>query len=367
MKVGIDLLWVNPGKNGGTESYIRNLLEGFKCFNNDIKFILFVSKDNYYSFEKYRSENIELKKCNINSSNVVKRLLWQNIFLDYTARKNKVDIMYIPVYSKPLITTRKLKYITVIHDLQAIHYPQYFTKLKRLSLKLLWYFAINTSYKIITISEFVKNDIVKNYRINEDKIYVIYNPVIIKDSKELEISECDELLKEDYYYTVSSLQPHKNIQTLLKVIKKIKDENLDLNKKLIITGVDGTHKKEINNKINEYGIKENVVLTGYISNDIKNCLYKNCDVFLFASIFEGFGMPPIEAMQFGAKVITTKRSSLLEVTKGKAIYVNDPFSIDEWIERLYESKKIIKKKVEFEEYKLNNVTKQYIKVFKDSV
>ena len=89
MKVGIDLLWIRPGKNGGTESYIRNLLDGFlQTLEEDMELYLFVSEDNEDSFNKYyNKKNIKRVSCKVKSANVGKRILWQNIFMNWTRRQ----------------------------------------------------------------------------------------------------------------------------------------------------------------------------------------------------------------------------------------------------------------------------------------
>jgi glycosyltransferase involved in cell wall biosynthesis len=173
-------------------------------------------------------------------------------------------------------------------------------------------------------------------------------------------------MEKGYYYTVSSLLPHKNLKTLLYVIKKLKDENSHVSKKLLISGIGGKSKNEIINLISKLGIEKEVVLTGFVSNEERNSLYKNAKIFLFASIFEGFGMPPIEAMMLGTPVITTKLTSIYEVTQGKAYYVEDPYSIEEWVELIkYVSENNNHKTETFKEYELKNITIQYLNLFEE--
>ena len=115
--------------------------------------------------------------------------------------------------------------------------------------------------------------------------------------------------------------------------------------------VGGHQKQELEQMLKEHDLTEDVRLTGFVSDEVRNTLYKNCKVFLFPSIFEGFGMPPIEAMAFGAPVITTKASSLYEVTGGRCSYVEDPLSPDEW-------KDILEKK-EYAKVDISSLLAQY--------
>ena len=150
MKIGIDLLWVKPNKSGGIESYIRNLLDGFLELEDENEYVLIMAKDNYHTFKKYfKDKRFKEIICNISANNVKKRILWQNLFLSKVLKENDIKICFEPVYSKPLFHTKGIKYVTTIHDLQALHYPEYFSKLKYLWLKYSWRRALNTSEKLL--------------------------------------------------------------------------------------------------------------------------------------------------------------------------------------------------------------------------
>lgn len=334
MKVAIDLLWVKPKKSGGIEAYIRNLLDGLLELEDKNEYVLILAKDNETTFAKYLDDN-RFKKiiCNISSSKVAKRILWQNIFLNKILKKNSIKICFEPIYSKPIFFSKHIKYITTIHDLQALHYPQYFSKLKYYWMKYSWKQTIKTSEKIIAISNFVKDDIIDKYDVDSKKIDVIYNPIVIDNEFEdfKNVAKKFDIKNNEYYYTVAQLLPHKNLDTIIKVIEEVKLRKLNIPVRLLISGVNGKSKDELLKIINEKNLASEVILTGFISNSERNTLYKNCRAFLFPSIFEGFGMPPIEAMMLGTNVITTRCTSLYEVTQGKAMYIEDPYNIDEWI------------------------------------
>ena len=157
---------------------------------------------------------------------------------------------------------------------------------------------------------------------------------------------------------MSSLLPHKNIETILKAISVWAG-----NEKLVLSGV-GQNSGEMNTILQKYGIEDRVVLTGFVSDAERDSLYENCRLFLVPSVFEGFGMPPIEAMRKGKRVVMTRESCLEEVTQGKAVYVQDPYSVVDWIKQMNYALTQPETMEEFPEYSLENITRQYIALWK---
>jgi glycosyltransferase involved in cell wall biosynthesis len=178
-----------------------------------------------------------------------------------------------------------------------------------------------------------------------------------------ELSKKYGIKKGEYYYTVCSLAKHKNLITLLKAIKILR--NRGNNNKLVISGVSINAEDQLFDYIRKNSLEDMIVYTGFISNEERNTLYDNCKKFLFPSVFEGFGMPPIEAMIRGATTVTTMEPSLVEVTEGKADYVKNPLDAKEWANLIERETPGVTKETQdllFNKYSSKLVPQEYIRV-----
>ncbi len=334
LDIAVDLLWLRPRKVGGTEFYIRNLLDGFLRLEQPFHLTLLVSKDNCESFRRYAEDKrIELLETGVVSANIAGRILWQFFCQNRFLRRHGIRKCFTPVYCRTLLNGG-ITYVNVIHDLQAAHYPEYHPFHEIAYSKLCWWLAARFSRHIVAISEWVRKDVINRYHVKEDKITTIYNPITVDLKEEAPLAELEKKYRirdKEYYYTVSQMIPHKNLDTAIEVMRQIREQKIDLPCRLLISGVNGESREKLQRQIREKGLEEEVTLTGFVETAERNALYRHCKAFLFPSVFEGFGMPPIEAMLFGSVVITTDRACIPEVTQGKANYVADPYDAQEWI------------------------------------
>lgn len=366
-KVAIDLLWLRPGKVGGTESFIRNLLDGFMKLDEDFDFTLLVSLDNVDTFRKYeKDQRYHLLIANTKSANIAKRIIWQNLFQNRLLRKNGFKKCFEPVYCKPWLNGG-IQYTCIIFDLQALHYPEYHPFHEVVYSRLCWRMDVINAAKIVVVSHWVKADIEQKY--HRKDIEVINVPILVKEDEVVDfeiLRKKYNIEKKQFFYTVSQMIPHKNLQTLLNLMERIAGEpNIGLPDKLVISGVNGNATEELMKQIMDKKLQDAVIITGFVSNEERNTLYQNCHTFLFPSVFEGSGMPLVESMLFKARVITTKCASIPEFTQGKAVYVDDPYDVDEWINKIQYGE--MQGNMDFSVYDPEQISKTYLKLLQEPV
>ena len=335
-KLAIDLTWVRHGIVGGTELFACNILEGFLRYlvehPGTVQIFLFTAKDNIEVFKRFHHPEVGMKciKCNTDSADRKVRVLWQNLKMRKTLKYFDIDTVLEPIYYKPFWGTKGIRYFTVIHDLQGWHYPQYFSKLRVLWMKFCWKYSVRSSEFVVATTDFVRSDIIDKTGCSGNKVVTIPIPIVIdRTATCVDILQKYGLKKRKYYYTVSSMLPHKNLVTLIKGLAILKRKNSGAFYPLVISGV-GEVTKELSRVIVSENLSEDILLTGFISDPDRNLLYRECKAFLFPSIFEGFGMPPVEAMALGVPVVTTEKTSLKEVTGGLACYVEDALDPEAW-------------------------------------
>ncbi len=364
VKFAVDLLWVRYGEIGGGVALILNILDGFMALDGDYEMWLLVAKDNQNVFDKYVNDHrVKVKVCDVYSKKTAGRIIWQNTKLKKVLRDLDISVCFEPNVYKPINGGKNIRYVTTITDLQVLHYPQYFSFVKQCFMKFNIWQTVRTSKHIVAISQYVNEDIQKHYKVSEDKVSTIYVPVVI-DERDLvdfvELSSRYGVTKKGYYFTVSSLLPHKNLSVLIDAFKLLK-EKYGRSEKLIISGVGGGSKQQLLEKVESNGLQDNIILTSFISDAERNGLYKNCKVFVFPSVFEGFGMPTVEAMLLGVPVLTTKLTSIPEVTQNKAKYVENPYSAEEWADAIIAQVKEVCG-FNFEQYDCVNIAKQYMDI-----
>jgi glycosyltransferase involved in cell wall biosynthesis len=242
--------------------------------------------------------------------------LWEQIELLCYLRENNNPLLLNFSGLSPLLYRNK---ITTIFDLGFLRHPEWFSKKYYYFYKTLLPWSIKYSVALITNSYFSKKEINEILKVPMDRVHVVYCsvPEIFRNAKS------KTKLGKRYVLSVSSIDPRKNFKNLILAFNRLGKEDLEL----IITGSEHSVFKNQNLK-KIIQSNENIHFTGYLSDDKLATLYKNAMLFIYPSLYEGFGIPPLESMAFGCPTIVSNTTSLPEVC-GDAAYYIDPYDIND--------------------------------------
>lgn len=336
MNIGVDARLLER-KITGIGRVLINFLNEVPLYDQENQYYLF-------SYEPIEFENTFYTIIPTVKSMIPQKLfapIWNNLILPYYLKKHKIEVLFSVNQILPLFKINGCKYVSIVHDVIYKADPKFLPYVYRKYLQFFAYFSIKISDAIITVSEYSKSDILRNYDVSSEKIKVIY-PSVNNDFKLLELSnaEITEIksnynLKENVVLYVGMIENRKNILGILKIAGIInkKRSNIDF----VLVGKKGYGSKKILKQINK---SLNVKHLSNIDDTTLKKLYNIADVFLFPSFYEGFGYPPLEAMQCGLPVITSNYTSLKEIIDfGGIMHNSDDFksmSVD--ILRLLEDK-----------------------------
>ncbi|HNX29079.1 MAG TPA: glycosyltransferase family 1 protein [Syntrophomonadaceae bacterium] len=252
----------------------------------------------------------------------LKSLYIDQYLVPHFLKKDRYDLLFHPFNAANDHMSHKVPTLITIHDLYFRNFPGNHNRKYLIYLKYRYEDLIHNSKHIIVPSQFVKQDILKYYpHADPEKITVINNPVLIDYNKIAEFP-----VEKPYLLCVNSIRRHKNIITLLKAFQLIEDQ---IDHYLVLTGAitsDGIDPAQYaaQNKIKK------LIVTGYVSDEQRNYLYQNADIFISPSLHEGFGMTPVEAALFAIPVLAARTTSIPEITRNMVNYyepADDPHAL----------------------------------------
>jgi glycosyltransferase involved in cell wall biosynthesis len=379
-RIGIDARFYGPlGK--GLGRYTQEIVDNIIKIDKENEYVVFLRKEN---FDEFQSDNPKVKK-------ILADVRWysiaEQILMPFYIWRAKVDLMHFPHFNVPIFSSKR--FIITIHDLiltkfstiRATTLHPLLYKIKNLFYRIIIWLAVKRAKKIIVVSNFTKEDIMKNFKVRPDKIKVIYEGVanLAKGGDSLFAAklESEETLfrhniKNPFLLYVGNAYPHKNLEGLIDVFGEIiktpfnkcplrsqseargeggfKDfynplnpplqgRHLDPpskggrgglnNLRLVLVGRDDYFYKRLKNYAAGLGLWEEndlansrVVFPGYVPDAQLEILYKKAIAYVFPSFYEGFGLPPLEAMAKGCPVASSDKTCLPEVLGDAAIYFN---------------------------------------------
>jgi glycosyltransferase involved in cell wall biosynthesis len=328
MKIGLNLLSMIPGVVGGMETYTRGLLSGLRQRETDHEFVLFLNRE---SAEIARNDTPTCTSviCPVSASNRINRYYFEQVKLRQYLKEYRIDLLHSLGYVSPLFLPCRT--VVSIPDLNFKAFGNLMPFSRRWMLRIFVKQAIVHSNKIITISEFSKQEILREYHIPSEKIVVTHLAAGNESSKkEIEDQKVDSLslpgIKRPYIIAFSASYPNKNISRLVEAFSGLKKNNM-LEQKLILVGHKFPEEKGRAGIESGHESKD-IIWTGYLDRQQVVGILKQADFLVFPSFYEGFGLPILEAMTLGIPVVCSNAASLPEVANDAAVFF-DPFSIED--------------------------------------
>jgi len=364
MKIGIDARMYGS-EQAGLGRYVEQLIKYLQKIDHENEYVIFLHKKNHKSLElippqprlggallAVKADNLKLVLSNI------KWYSWsEQLLFPWIIKKEKIDLMHFPHWNVPLLYNDP--FVVTVHDLIMYHYPRqeasthgplvYWLKdkLHRLVLK----HANKKARQIIAPSKFTKNDIHKTLGVSLNKISTVYlapltpltsNPHPVTRNENFNLKNLP--ITKPYILYVGNAYPHKNLDTLIKAWK-VFSEKYDNNFQLVLVGKKNYfYQKLLNTEVNrlEAGSRcggtlkhlNNLIFTDYVNDEQLIQLYTKAKLYIFPSLYEGFGLPPLEAMTYGIPVVSSNVSCLPEILGDAALYF-DPKNVDEIVRAIH--------------------------------
>lgn len=370
MRIGIDCrLW----NETGVGRYIRNLVGQLQEIDKENEYVLFIKRGDFENV-KYQMSNV---KCQIVGTDIHWHSVKEQTSFAQELNKHNLDLMHFPYFSLPILYRRP--FVVTIHDLifhqfssgKASTLPLPLFAMKREGFKIVFKHALTKSQKIIVPLDCVKQEIISQFHIPEKKMIVTKEGF---DSSLLRTTDASDVVKKEvekgkYFLYVGNAYPHKNVEFLLQGFSTFHAKHPEY--RLVLVIKKDIFLKELRGKFDE----------GYVSylSDLSDAdlgyLYKNATAFVSASLMEGFGLPPLEALALGTQVILSDIPSFREVCGENAFYFNprDEGSLVQQLEKVStlsekeKDKKIKQLRSLAEQYSWEKMAEETLKAYKAAV
>lgn len=330
-RIGIDARFYGPiGK--GLGRYTQEVVDNIIKLDEVNEYVIFLTKAN---FNEFVCDGARVTK-------VLADVRWytfkEQLMMPWLLAKAHLDLVHFPHFNVPFLYFGK--FIVTIHDLILIKYPTvrattlspWLYWVKNSAYRMIIWLAVHRAIKIITVSNFTKQDILKHFSVKGAKVEVIYEGVANlakgRDSLFDKNSHDKEALlryniSKPFLLYVGNVYPHKNLERLLKVFSKIRTKQPNL--RLVLVGKEDYFQEQLKAVAKKMSLwrasgDSPVVFSGYVADDDLEALFKEATCYVFPSLYEGFGLPPLEAMAKGCAVVSSNRSSMPEVLGEAALY-----------------------------------------------
>ncbi|MBS4015543.1 MAG: glycosyltransferase family 4 protein [Candidatus Latescibacteria bacterium] len=320
MRIGIDVSVLREPARG-VGHYLLNILNRLSKFAHNDQFFLYSPKPIVYDFSDWHNKHLRWGKT------ILPGAFWLQTQAKRFIKKDRLDVFFGPAHILPLRLPAGMRKVLAVHDLVSTLYPQTMANYNRFVHNLYFQQSVHQSDHIITMSEHTKKSIIDNFKFCPDRITVIYEGVN-PDFKLLPKQEVQPVLQryqiqKPYFLAVGTLEPRKNYPVLLQAFKHF-SKDYDL----VIIGKQGWKAQKIFKMISDLQLEKSVKILGYVHVNELPHFYNGAELFIFPSLYEGFGLPLVEAMACGAAVICSNASCLPEIGGDAAVYFHSQ-SVDQ--------------------------------------
>ena len=321
MHIAIDAHSVGAGL-GGNETYAANLIEALAEIDSRNRYTLYVTKNDAIERFADRWPNFEVRQTLPHTP-----LVRIPVTLSVELRRRPVDILHVQYTSPPLTPC---PVINTIHDLSFEHLPETFKRRSWRQMRLTIRRSAQTAAHIITDSNFSRDDILRTYKLSPDRVTATPLAASTKFKPVEDFTEIGRVRQRygivgDYILTVGSIQPRKNLPRLIRAFAALcREGNIRPLPTLVIVGKRGWLYEETLDTAENSEVKERILFTDYVPENDLPALYSGARCFVYPSYFEGFGIPPLEAMRCGTPTITGNRTCFPEIIGDGGLMV-DPF------------------------------------------
>ena len=318
LRIGVNALYLIPGGVGGTEIYLRSLLAALGEMDDASEYVIFANRETGADLAP-ASPRFRIARQPVRGSVRPARILWEQSGLPLALLRHRVDVLFNPGFTSPLFCPCPA--VTVFHDLQHKRHPENFRWFDLPFWRMLLWMSAHASTRLVAVSEATRTDLLRYYRIPAAKIAVVPHGV---DARFFGIrGQRTGAQLEPYLLAVSTLHPHKNLERLIRTFAGFRRARPEF--RLVIAGLRGFHAGALERLIADMDLSDAVRLTGWISREELLDLYRRAWAFVNPTLFEGFGLPVLEALAAGIPTACSAIEPLKSIA-GDSALLFDPES-----------------------------------------
>jgi len=318
MRIGIDIKAFKNGQTG-IAKYLHNLMDCLQKIDLENEYFLFEPRNVPYNITNNKWQKVTIPTR-------LPGIFWQQFILPFYLKRNRIDILWAPEQIAPVIYNGGVKIVTTVHDLVVYRFPDSCQKSNLYIQKFLLPLTLKKSSIIIPVSNYIKNELLDKFTfLNSNNLLVITNA----GPDWLTPSYYNPKKRQHFLLSVGNIEPRKNLIRLIKAFEKVDD--LDL--RLVIVGPKGWNNSDFYAAIESSPKKNKIETRGFVSEEELKQLYLTCKALVYPSIYEGFGIPVLEAFSMDCPVLTSKDTVMEEIAGMSALYF-DPFNPDSIAEKI---------------------------------